>query len=103
MARIYPVSMTWQEMHDARTGELRWVMVPVPKFADLARRQFYPNEEYCLVILEPRSRASHSQYFAALHDAYANLPERISARWQSQEHFRKWLLIECGWFDEEEF
>ena len=103
MARIYPVNMVWQEMHDARTGELIWVMVPLPKFKNLAQRQFHPGEEYPLVILEPRSRASHSQYFAALHDAYQSLPEKISARWQSQEHFRKWLLIETGWFDEEEF
>jgi len=103
MARMYPVNFIWREMHDAATGELRMVMVPEPKYANLARRQFHPGETYPLVVLEPRSRASHSHFFAALHDAYVNLPETISARWQNQEHFRKYLLIETGWFDEEEF
>lgn len=99
--KMVPVVFTAQETR-LPDGELVHVMVPLARYAKVARRQFVLGEEYPLVVLETRSRASHSQYFAALADAFDNLPETIAARWPTAEHLRKWALIETGWCDERE-
>lgn len=104
--KAYPVNFTWREVDvvDADGVAMRVkAMVPQPKYHNLAARQFTEGEEYTLAQIEERSMASHSQYFAALNDYYENLPETVSARWPSREHFRKWCLVECGFFDEKEF
>ena len=62
--------------------------------------------------------ASHKQYFAALNSGFKNIPENIMwrknrkdelildddgrkiAMWPSPEHWRKWLLIEAGFYQE---
>jgi hypothetical protein len=102
-----PVAFIWGEAEvvDARTGEIarKRAMVPLPRFDNLAKRQFVDGEEYVLAPIEERSMASHNQYFAALKGYFDNLPESISARWPTPQHFRRWLLIEAGWFDEKEF
>lgn len=107
MARIYPVTFVWKELDvaDPATGELVHMraMVPLPRFGNVCGRQYHDGEEYSLTPLEARSRSSHNHYFAAVHDGYQNLPEKIAARWPTEEHLRKWLLIETGWFDEKEF
>jgi len=106
--RHIPVIFAWVEVEidvvHPKTGVLmrikRMAMVPRKKFRGVADRQFAAGEEYPLVILEARSRASHSHYFAALHEAYRNLPEKIADRWLDEEHFRKWLLIKTNWCNE---
>lgn len=75
-------------------------MVPSGKYSSVVRRQFHAGEEYALAPLDARTRASHNQYFAALEDGYNNLPESIDRRWKNADHFRKWALVETGWFDE---
>lgn len=103
--RIYPVNCKWTEVEitdaDGISSRLM-AMVPTPRYAKLAERQYHPGEEYPLVPLEARSRASHSHYFAALTDGFHNLPESVAARWPSADHLRKWLLVETGWFNESE-
>jgi len=84
-------------------AKLAMAMVPHQKYANVAKRQFADGETYTLQPAEERSMASHNQYFAALNDYYDNLPEKIEARWPSADHFRRWLLVETGWFDEKEF
>lgn len=106
MSRIYPVTFKWLEADvvDA-DGVVRTVpvMVPHPRFAKICERQFHDAEEYTLVPLEPRSRASHNHFFAAISEGFKNMPASMDARWPSAEHMRKWILVETGWFDEKEF
>lgn len=103
--KIVPVVFKWLEVElvdaDGVAQRIK-AMVPHPRYGKVAARQFVDAEEYPMVILETRSRASHSHYFAALQEAYDNLPEKLAARWQSMDHFRKWCLIEQGWFHEDE-
>jgi hypothetical protein len=101
--RMVPVVFRWTWAALPDSGELKLVMMPETRYEKVARRQFHENEDYPLVVLEARSRASHNQYFAAIDDAWHNLPESIAARWPSAEHLRKWALIETGWFDEKDF
>lgn len=103
--RIVPVVFDWREVDIIDVdGEMTRVKVMVPqiRYAKTAERQFALNEPYPLVVLEARSRASHGHYFAALNEGFENLPEGISSRWPTAEHFRRWALIECGWFTEKE-
>lgn len=104
--RIYPVTFVWRSVDvvDNESGEATraMAMVPLARYDNVSKRQYHPGEEYPLVPLEARSRASHSHYFAALNDYFDNLPHSVAARWPTAEHFRKWCLIETGWFDESE-
>lgn len=104
--RIYPVGFVWRKV-DVILGDGEVVramaMVPLARYDNVAKRQFAEGEDYTLTPLEERSMASHRQYFAALKSGFDNLPENIAARWPSAEHYRKWLLIETGFFDEKEF
>lgn len=91
-----PVAFVWKEVADPDegTGELVLAMVPVPRYRNVAKRQFgEPGSEHVLEPIAERSMASHSQYFAALKDAFDNLPENVAHRWPTVEHFRKYLLI----------
>lgn len=103
--KIYPVVFHWLDVDVAdQQGVMHATkaMVPIARYVNTAARQYHEGEEYPLVIMETRSRASHSQYFAALNDGFHNLPEKIAVRWPTAEHLRKWLLIETNWFDEAE-
>lgn len=122
--KINPVNFVWRSLDVVKDdGQIVCVkvMVPAPRYAALAARQYAEGEEYTLDQVEERSMASHRQYFAALKSGYDNLPERVFYRtkadgtfvldetrnrvpkWPTMEHYRKWLLIETGWFDEKEF
>lgn len=104
--RIVPVTFVWRDaevIDDDGVATRRKVMAPLARFDNICGRQFHDGEEYPLVPLEARSRASHGHYFACIHDGFQNLPENIAARWPSEEHMRKWLLIETGWFEEKDF
>lgn len=45
---------------------------------------------------EVRSQVSHNHFFAAVHEAWLNLPEAISTEFPSSEHLRKYCLIKAG-------
>jgi hypothetical protein len=47
--------------------------------------------------VQERSASSHKHYFAALHDAWLNLPETVSSEFPSEESLRKFVLIKCGY------
>jgi hypothetical protein len=103
--RHYPVVFRFREVDVVGTdGECHrtLAMVPTPRYEGLAAKQFHPNEDYALVILEARSRASHNHYFACIEAGFQNLPQNIAARWPSPEHLRHWCLVETGWCDEME-
>ena len=104
--RMVPVVFKWKDVDlCAEGGEVirSRVMVPHPRYEKVARRQFAEGEEYPLIVLEARSRASHNQYFAAVNEAWDNLAEDIATRWPTAEHLRKWALVEVGFFDEKVF
>jgi hypothetical protein len=81
-----PLYWTWD-------GEAMW---PLGRFAKLAREAFTVGRVYRLVEDEERSSASHRQYFAAVREAWLNLPETWSDRFPTAEHLRKWCLIKSG-------
>lgn len=86
-----PVTYIW-------TGE---AMAPAgPGFARMCDRQFTVGERYRLEQCSERSEASHRHYFASLHDAWLNLPEDLSERFQTSEHLRKFALCKCGYADQ---
>jgi hypothetical protein len=105
--RTFPVNFLWRPVELVDDGDgtaLRvMAMVPQPRYDNVCKRQFAEGEVYPMEVVEERSMASHRQFFAALKSAYDNLPEKIAARWPSPEHYRKWCLIECGYFTEKDF
>lgn len=104
--KVVPVVFVWRELDvvdEQGVISQRKVMDPLPRYGNVCARQFHEDEEYVLVILETRSRASHNHYFACVEEGFKNLPETIAARWQEADHLRKWTLIECGWCHEQEF
>lgn len=103
--KMVPVRFVWREVDIVDAAGVivsKKVMEPLARYSNVCGRQFHEDEEYPLIVLEARSRASHDQYFAAVHEGWQNLPESIAVRWPTDEHLRKWCLIECGWFDEKD-
>ena len=85
---IAPISFEWD-------GE---AMIPLnPRLAD---RQYVVHEKYRLIPHEERSANSHRHYFAAVREAFENLPENVAENFASQDHLRKWALIRVGYRDE---
>ena len=67
---------------------------------EIVRRNFAPDTRYELVECQARSGATHRHFFAALHDAWLNLPEGIADNFLSEEHLRKYCLIKSGFCDQ---
>lgn len=89
---IHPIAFRWD-------GE---AMLPAaPAFARRADKQYTVGETYVLLPHQPRSTQSHNHYFAALADAWENLPEEHAEQFPTPEHLRKRALIDCGYFNEE--
>ena len=74
-------------------GECMW---PQGRFAKLAQEGFTKGRVYRLVEDEERSSATHRHYFAAVREAWLNLPEIWAERFPTAEHLRKWCLIKAG-------
>ena len=86
-----PVPFQW-------SGE---AMEPTRGFVALANKQFVVGEVYTLAEADlSRSQASHRHYFAAVYDAWLNLPESETERFPTSEHLRKYALIRAGYRDE---
>lgn len=82
---IPPILFQWDGEH----------MTPVN--ARRADQYYVVGEYYRLVPHEDRSMRSHQHFFAALHDAWDNLPLEMAALYPTVEHFRKHLLIKTGY------
>lgn len=76
---------------------------PLPRFHNIVNASFVVGEIYTLVPTEERSHRSHNHYFAALGEAWQNLPEGIGSQFDSVEHFRARGLIENGFYNQREF
>jgi hypothetical protein len=58
------------------------------------------GERYLASLDHERSAASHRHYFAAIAEAYMNLPEAIATRFANPEQLRKFSLMMTGHRDE---
>ena len=67
----------------------------------LAERAFKPGEVYRLAIEEERSIASHNHFFAAVTEAWRNMPLELAEYFPSPEALRKRALIEAGFYDQQ--
>lgn len=83
-----PIMFTWD-------GE---AMAPASQFwSRRADKQFVIGERYELIEADkPRSSNSHRHYFAAVKEAWANLPELMAERFPTPDHLRKYALIKAG-------
>lgn len=70
------------------------------QWARVADRHFVVGQIYPLEVREDRSGVSHRHYFAAIHEAWQNLPEDVAERFPTSEHLRKYALIKAGFRDE---
>lgn len=57
------------------------------------------GERYTLEVVEARSALSHRHYFAAVNEAWGNLPDPMAERFPTSEHLRKYALIKSGYAD----
>ena len=87
---VRPVRFRWDGDH----------MVPAARMKALCDKQFVVGEDYTLVVEEERSTRSHNHYFATIHDAWANLPEKFQKEFATDTHLRKIALIHTGYHDE---
>lgn len=82
-----PIIFTWTD---------DGVMKPLARFGRQCDKQFVIGQNYRLIESEERSMASHNHFFAAVNDAWQNLPEEIAEQYPSAEHLRKRALIKAG-------
>lgn len=75
------------------TGE---AFEPLGRSKKEADAEYVIGEVYRFTRYEERSEASHRHYFAALHEAWANLPAYLSERFTTSERLRKFALIKSG-------
>jgi hypothetical protein len=87
---IAPVEFQWD-------GE---VMRPARHYLPRCHKQYVVGEAYPMIPHEDRSTNSHNHFFAAVHEAWKNLPEKMTARFPTSEHLRKWALIKAGYADD---
>ena len=88
-----PLPFTW----DAERS------VMIPRSPQYANRLFVDGEAYRLVVHEERSTDSHRHYFAAINEAWTNLPDEQAERFPTPDMLRKYALIETGYYTEHEF
>lgn len=80
-------------------GEGEWK--PSSKFvASRADGAYVIGMDYILVPHEPRSQRSHNHFFAAVKNAWDNLPDHMLMEYPTTEHLRKKALIKKGYADE---
>jgi len=71
-----------------------------PFHARMCNRHFVVHQRYTLIEHHERSGESHRHFFAALHEAWQNLPERLAEQFPTSEHLRKYALIKTGYHDQ---
>lgn len=74
-----------------------------PYQAKQCDERYVIGQRYQLVEHHDRSAASHNHYFAALAEAWGNLPEQLEPQFPTVEHLRKRALILTGYRDESSF
>jgi hypothetical protein len=87
---IIPIRYTW-------TGR---AMEPIDRHHNLAAAQFTTGEEYTLEEWSDRSKRSHDHFFVCVDQAWQTRPERLTERFPTPDHLRKFALIRAGYRDE---
>lgn len=77
------------------------VLRPLPRYRHRIEDEFVIGQTYRMIVEEERSANTHRHYFAAIAEAWKNLPEDLAPRFATAEHLRKWALIKCGYCDEQ--
>jgi hypothetical protein len=78
-------------------------MVPLPIFRKSADAAFVIGQRYRLIEAEEASSATRGHYFATLHDAWNNLPDRLVPDFPTAEVLRKHSLVMTGFRHERKF
>jgi hypothetical protein len=69
-------------------------MVPLDIYLPRAQAQFQPGRRYHLITHRSKSGKSVGQFFAVLHKAWQNLPERYGNRFPDEIYLRKWAMVQ---------
>lgn len=91
MKRPHQIKVVWKE----------GVFVPLIRSQAYCESEFGEGEIITFERNEERSAASHSHQFAWLHEAWENLPEHLARKHATEDHLRKWALIETGYYHED--
>ena len=91
MSDVTPILCAWTGEAFSPAGRI---------WAKRADERFVVGQEYMVEAHEPRSLQSHNHFFAALADAWQNLPEQMAETFASPDHLRRWALIKAGFRDE---
>lgn len=90
-----PIQFVWRTVANER------VLVPAtPYQLKLAAARFEDGKRYVLIEHQDRSVNSHSHYFAALAEAWQQIPEGMADDFPTVEHLRKHALIKVGFYDQ---
>lgn len=89
--KVRPIPMTWTD-----DGH----MVPDPRFASLADKQFVVGLVYPMVPVEERSMKNHNHFFACIHTAWENMPENLAIQFPTEESLRAKALVATGFCTE---
>lgn len=73
----------------------------VPRFPERAAHHYEVGQTYLMVEHSHRSRAEHNFYFAAIANAWENLPEEVADELPSPDHLRAWALVKAGYADKD--
>lgn len=87
--RPIPLRCTW-------TGT---AFEPFGRALAYCQEEFGQGEVLVLERREERSEPNHRHYFAALHEAWMNLPESATDQFPTVEHLRAFALIRAGYAD----
>lgn len=68
-----------------------------PYWVRRADKEYAKGEVLWLVNEEERSHKSHAHYFAAISNAWSNLPPLVAERFNSPDALRKYALIKGGY------
>lgn len=83
---------------------MRWdgeALVPASQYwAGRADKQWIVGEVYKVTEHHDRSENSHRHFFAAINEAWQNLPDELLSEFPTAEHLRKKMLVKAGYADE---
>lgn len=69
------------------------------RWAREADKHYVIGDTYYIVEHQGRSLRSHNHFFAAVNEAWQNLPEDLAGQYPSADHLRKYALIKAGYFN----